>query len=168
MFAGGTIKEVPMNTFAIYLAALLIGVVAGLRTFTPLAAVSWAAFAGAFRLDSTWLGFLGSRITPWILTALAIIELVADQLPRTPSRKTLGQFAARIASGAVCGAAVATTKGSWEIGLAIGIIGAILGTLVGAGVRTSLAHAFRRDRPAAFVEDAVAVTGAAIIVAVLV
>lgn len=156
-----------MNTYLIYLAALLIGVVAGLRAMTAPAAVSWAANLGAFKLQGTWLAFLGFRITPWILTVLFIVELVVDQLPGTASRKTLVPFAARIASGALCGAAVATTAGSWKIGLATGIVGAILGTLVGSSVRGRLAHVFRRDRPAAFLEDAVAIIGAALIVAVL-
>ncbi len=156
-----------MNTLAIYLAALLIGVIAGLRTVTAPAAVSWAAHLGALRLEDTRLAFLGFKITPWILTGLGIVELVVDQLPRTPSRKTPAQFAARIASGAVCGAAVATTEGSWKIGLAAGVIGAILGTLVGADVRGRLARVFRRDRPAALLEDAVAIAGAALVVGVL-
>jgi len=142
-------------------------VIAGLRTFAAPAAVSWAAYLGAFSLQGTWLAFLGSRITPWIFSVLVVVELVVDQLPSTPSRKTPAQFGGRIASGALCGAAVATSAGPWEIGLVLGIIGAILGTLGGADVRARLAHAFRRDLPAALVEDAVAIGGAALVVGVL-
>jgi uncharacterized membrane protein len=174
-------REDLMTTYTIYLAALLIGVIAGLRTMTSLAAVSWAASLGALRLEGTRLAFLGFAAVPWIFTALAIAELVTDQLPSTPSRKTPLQFAARIMSGAVCGAAIATglgergvgallghtTQPSLAIGLIAGVIGAILGTLVGSGLRARLAHAFRRDRPAAFLEDAVAVAGAVLIVGVL-
>ena len=36
---------------------------------------------------------------------LAIFELIADQLPKTPSRKALPGFAARIVTGGLCGAA---------------------------------------------------------------
>src|SRR5581483_9207347 len=109
-----------------YLAALLIGVIAGLRTFTAPAAVSWAAAMGVFQLEGTWLAFLGLGITRWVLTALFLVELVVDQLPRTPSRTTPPQFAARIVSGAACGAAVAMAAGSWRMGLAAGIVGAVL------------------------------------------
>ena len=157
-----------MTTLAVYVAALLIGVIAGLRVFTAVAAVSWAARFGALRLASTPLAFLGASLTPWILTALVVMETVTDQRPSTASRKTPAQFAARLASGALCGAAVAMTRGSWILGLVLGVGGAILGTLEGAAVRARLARAFRRDRPAAFLEDAVAIAGAVLIVAVLV
>jgi uncharacterized membrane protein len=159
-----------MTTHRIYLGALLIGVVAGLRTFTAPAAMSWAASLGVLKLQGTRLAFLYIGIAPWVLTAMAIVELVVDQLPNTPSRKTLMPFGARIASGAVCGAAVATTLATtvaaWAGGLA-GIIGAILGTFAGFRFRAGLARALRRDRPAAFLEDAVAVVGAALVVALL-
>ena len=67
-----------MSGFAMYLAALLLGVVAGLRTFTAPAAVCWAAFLRVHSLEGTPLAFLGAWITPWIFTALAIFELVMD------------------------------------------------------------------------------------------
>jgi uncharacterized membrane protein len=156
-----------MTTNGIYLAALLIGVIAGLRTLMAPAAVSWAAYLGVFRLEHTRLAFLGFWITPWVLTAAAIVELLIDQLPTTPSRKTPVQFGGRIVSGALCGAAVATTQASWALGLAAGVVGAILGTLLGSGFRGTLARAFRRDRPAALLEDAVAIIGATLVVGVL-
>jgi uncharacterized membrane protein len=151
----------------IYLAALLMGVIAGLRTFTAPAAVSWAARLGTIRLEGTRFAFLGSGIALRILTAMALVEFVIDQLPSTPSRRTPSQFGARVASGALCGAAVTAADGSWPVGLAVGIIGAIIGTLVGSDFRGRLAHAFRWDRPAGFLEDAVAIAGAALIVGLL-
>ena len=65
----------------IYLLALLIGVVAGLRAMMVPAMVSWAARFGAHRSGGTWLAFLGNAWVPWILTVLALGELVTDQLP---------------------------------------------------------------------------------------
>ncbi len=157
-----------MTIYAIYASvlALLIGVVAGLRTLTPLAAVSWAAHLGALKLEGTWLGFLGTAVALWILSIAAIAELVIDQLPIIPSRKTPLQFGARMASRAVCGASIATAAESWTIGAAAGVVGAILGTMGGSGVRSRLAQVFRRDRSAAFLEDAVAIAGAVLIVGV--
>jgi uncharacterized membrane protein len=153
-------SEEPM----IYLLALLIGVVAGLRALTPLAAVSWAAALGGLPLHGTWLAFLGFWLTPWIVTVLAAAELVADQLPSTPSRKTAGPFAVRIVIGALCGAAIGTAGGSWFGGLVAGVIGAVIGTLGGAAVRAWLAGIFDRDRPAAVIEDVVAIAAAILIV----
>ena len=82
-------------------------------------------------LEGTWLAFLGSAWTPYILSALALAELVADQLPKTPSRKVPMQFGARIVSGGLCGTALGASGGTWIGGLVAGAIGAIAGTLGG-------------------------------------
>jgi uncharacterized membrane protein len=149
----------------IYLLALLIGVIAGLRTMTAPAAVSWAAHLGCLPLQSTPLAFLGYMAVPYILTVLAIGELIADQLPKTPSRKVPVQFGARIVSGALCGAAIGAAAGVLAGGLVTGVIGAVIGTLGGAEARARLARAFGRDTPAALIEDVVAIVGAYLIVA---
>ncbi len=62
---------------------------------------------------------------------------------------------------------IATHDGNPVIGAIAGVIGAIIGTLGGAAVREKLAAKFGKDRPAAFIEDAVAIAGAAAIVAML-
>ncbi|MGV8854921.1 MAG: DUF4126 family protein [Devosia sp.] len=145
-----------------YVFALLIGVVAGLRAMTPLAAISWAAFLGWIDFTGTPVAFIGNIITVLVLTLLAIVELVTDQLPNTPSRKVPMQFGARIVLGGVAGALL--LPGNWIIGLILGAIGAVIGTLVGANVRARLAGSFGRDLPAALIEDAVAILGALVIV----
>jgi uncharacterized membrane protein len=145
------------------LLALLIGIVAGLRAMTAPAAISWAAFLGYLGLDGSPLAFLGYRFTPWIFTVLAIVELVTDQLPSTPSRKVPIQFATRVVMGALSGAAIGASGGSLVSGLVAGAVGAVLGTLGGAATRAQLAAAFGHDRPAALIEDAVAILGAVLI-----
>jgi uncharacterized membrane protein len=144
--------------------ALLIGVIAGLRAMTAPAVVSWAAYLGWIDLSQSSLAFLGNQWTAWILTLLALTELVTDQLPSTPSRKVPMQFGARIVTGAVCGAALGAAGGSMFAGLAAGAIGAVIGTLGGAAARQYLASALGRDRPAAILEDIVAIGGALLIV----
>lgn len=151
----------------VYLLALLIGVVAGLRALTAPAAISWAAWLGWLDLSGTWLSFMSSIWAVVILTALAIIELVTDQLPSTPSRKVPQQFGARILMGAVAGAAIGVGGGSWIAGLFAGIVGAIIGTYGGAALRAKLATSFGKDPPAAFIEDAIAIIGAWLIIAAL-
>ena len=148
---------------SVYLLALLIGVVAGLRAMTAPAAVAWAAHLGWLNLEGSWLAFLGSAWARWILTLLALVELVTDQLPSTPSRTVPVQFGARLATGALSGAAVGAAGGSWVGGLVAGAVGAAIGTLGGRAARARLAAAFGSDRPAAFIEDAVAVGGALLI-----
>ncbi|WP_341677960.1 DUF4126 family protein [Niveibacterium sp. SC-1] len=144
--------------------AYLIGVVAGLRAFTAPAVVAWAAHLGWLPLAGTPLAFLAHVAAPWILTVLAVVELIGDQLPRTPSRKVPVQFGTRILTGALSGAAVGAVGGQLVLGLVVGIVGAIVGTLGGAAVRAKLAAAFGRDLPAALIEDAVAIVGAILVV----
>ncbi len=145
--------------------AFLIGIIAGLRALTAPAAVAWGAALGWFDVSQTPLAFMGYRWTPWIFTLLALVELVTDQLPATPSRKVPMQFGARLIMGALSGATIGAAGGSLIPGLIAGILGAISGTLGGAAARGKLASTFRRDPPAAILEDAVAIVGAILIVA---
>jgi uncharacterized membrane protein len=155
------------NIWAACLLALLMGVVAGLRTMTAPTAVSWAAYLGWLDLRGTWLAVAGYAWTPWILSVLAVGEFVADQLPSTPSRTVPMQFGARLVTGGLAGAAIGTGGGATAGGLIAGIVGAIVGTLGGRAVRGRLAAAFGNDHPAAFIEDAVAIGGALLIVVAL-
>lgn len=147
--------------------SLVIGIIAGLRAMTAPAAVSWAAYLGGLPLDGTPMAFLGHVAAPYILTVLAIGELVTDQLPKTPSRKVPVQFATRVVAGGVAGAALGAPGGMLVAGLVAGVAGAVVGTLGGAAGRARLARSFGRDLPAALVEDAIAIGGAVSIVAAL-
>ena len=150
---------------ATYLLAFLIGVIAGLRAMTAPAAVSWAARLGWLHLENTWLAFLGYAATPYIFSVLAVGELIADTLPKTPSRKAPVGFGVRIVSGALCGAALGMSGGAWAGGLVAGILGAIAGTLGGYEFRARLVRAAGgKDLPIALLEDAIAIGGAFLIV----
>ena len=156
-----------MNVTAAFVLPLLIGVVAGLRAMTAPAAVSLAARAGWLDLSATPLAFLGYAYTPWIFTVLALGELVTDQLPTTPSRTVPIQFGTRILVGGLTGGAIGASAGSLGMGVVAGMIGAIVGTLGGRAARGRLADAFGSDRPAAIVEDLIAIGGAVLIVSAL-
>src|SRR5262249_54292766 len=144
----------------------LIGVVAGLRSMTAPAVVSWAARLGWLHVENTWASFLGAAVTPYILTVCAIAELVADQLPRTPSRKAPPGFIARLVTGAFCGAALGAPADASITSAAFGVMGAIIGTLGGYEFRVRLVKAIGgKDYPIAFLEDAIAIFGAFLIVA---
>ena len=147
-----------------YLLALCIGAVAGMRAMTAPAAISWAAQLGWLRLETTWLAFLGSSWTPWIFTLLAVLELVTDQLPSTPSRTVPLQLGARLVSGALSGAAVGAAGGSLLIGGMAGARGTAIGTFGGRALRGQLASSFGSDTPAALIEDAIAIAAGEVIV----
>ena len=147
----------------IYVLAFVIGVIAGLRTMTAFAAISWAAYFGWVNLGGSWLEFLGSVWTAPIVTLLALGELVTDQLPSTPSRTVPAQFGGRVLVGAVAGAALGVPSHVWLMSAIAGIVGAVAGTLVGKQFRTWLAGAFKADRPAALIEDAIAICAACLV-----
>lgn len=147
----------------IYLLALLIGVIAGLRAMTAPALVAWAAHLGWLDLAGSWLAFFSSVWARGILTLLALVELVTDQLPTTPSRTVPVQFGTRLITGGLAGAAIGADSGMLVGGLIAGIVGAIIGTLGGREFRARLAKAFGSDRPAALIEDVVAIGGALLI-----
>jgi uncharacterized membrane protein len=77
------------------------------------------------------------------------------------------QFGARIVMAAASGAAIGAPSGWLIVGGIAGIVGAVIGTYGGRAARARLATAFRKDAPAAFIEDAVAIAAAIIIVLVL-
>ena len=146
--------------------ALLIGVIAGLRSLTAPAVVAWAALLGWINLHGTWASWVGNIITVVILSLLAVAELVNDKLPKTPERTAPPVFAARIIMGAFSGAVIGTPYGHPWTALGAGIIGAVLGTLGGFQARKRLVAARNgQDLPIAVLEDAVAILGAIAVVA---
>lgn len=148
-----------------YVLAFLIGVIAGLRSMTAPAAVSWAARLGWLHLENTVLVSLGYAATPYILSVMAVGELINDKLPKTPSRKAPVPFIGRIVVGALCGAALGATSVGLIGGLLAGVLGAVAGTLGGYEFRARLVRAIGgKDLPIALLEDAIAIGGAVLIV----
>ena len=144
-----------------YLLAFLIGIIAGLRSMTAPAAVAWAASFGWMPLEGTPFAFMASAAARYILSALAILELVADKLPRTPSRKSAMGFGGRIFTGALSGATVGAAGHAWVAGLIAGVLGAIAGTFGGYEFRVRLVRAVGgKDLPIALLEDVIAIGGA--------
>jgi uncharacterized membrane protein len=135
--------------------AFLLGVVGGSRSMLAPAAVSRAARAGALHVEGTPLAFMEGLKFNRLLMVLSLAELAADKLPLAPSRKAAAAFAARIATGALAGAAVGAAARQSSLGALLGMAGAIVGTQGGAAFRSWLASLFDRDLPAAVIEDLV-------------
>ena len=149
-----------MTHALVLLLALLIGVIAGLRALTAPAVVAWGAFLGWIDVTDKWSEWVGHPITVAVLTVFLLVELVTDQLPKTPSRKTPPQFATRLIMGAFAGAVIGSAFFHTFSAIGAGIIGAVLGTLGGAEGRQRLvACNGGKDRPIAIGEDVVAVGG---------
>jgi uncharacterized membrane protein len=150
-----------MNSHTVLLLAFAIGVVAGLRSLTAPAVTSWAAKLGWLPLHNTPFQFMGSTVAVAIFSLLALAELVADQLPSTPSRTAPPGLIARILTGGLSAAAIAAAGGqNWWIGAALGGVGSVIGAFGGYQLRTQLVRALRvPDFVIATVEDVVAIGG---------
>jgi uncharacterized membrane protein len=137
-----------MTQVLVIVLALLIGVIAGLRALTAPAVVAWGAALGWIDVEGKWSEWMAHPITLTVLTIFLVIELVTDQLPKTPSRKTAPQFVTRLVMGAFAGAVIGSGTHHTFIGLGAGMIGAVLGTLGGAEARKRLVDANGgHDRP---------------------
>jgi uncharacterized membrane protein len=155
-----------VSPFEVLLLAFLIGVVAGLRSLTAPALVSWAAHRGWLNLHNTPLSFMGSTAAVVLFTLLAVVELVADKLPRTPSRTKPPGLIARIVLGGLSGAGMALSGAQpIALGAVLGVAGSIAGAFAGYEVRTGLVKALKvPDLVIALLEDAVAIAGGLFIV----
>jgi uncharacterized membrane protein len=140
--------------------AFLIGFFAGLRSLTAPAATAWAVHLGWLKLQGP-LALIGSLPSVAIFTLLAVVELVADKLPKTPSRTAPPGLIARIVTGAVTGACVAAGGGQGAVlGAVLGAAGGVVGCFAGYQVRTGLVKALgTRDLYVALIEDLVAIAG---------
>jgi len=150
-----------MTTASVLVLAFAIGLVAGLRSMTAPAIVSWAAHWKWLDLQNSDLAFLGSTAAAYILAACAIGELVVDKLPNAPSRTAPLGLLARAVTGGLSGAALcATANKSVAIGAVLGAVGGVIGGFAGYELRTRLVRAL--SLPAfvvALLEDAVAIGG---------
>jgi uncharacterized membrane protein len=90
---------------------------------------------------------------------LALLELISDKLPKTPSRTAPPGLIARILLGGFAGACLATGRGEGVIlGILIAVVGALVGAFAGYQLRTRSVKALRvPDFVIALVEDLVAI-----------
>lgn len=139
--------------------ALGIGFVAGLRSLTAPAAVSWAAHLGWLNLQGSSLAFMGSTAAVLVLSVLALGEYVADVLPGTPNRTKPGPLVARIVMGGLAGACISVSAGhSWLAGAVPGAIGGVIGAFAGYEIRRRVVSGAKvKDAVVGVTEDLVAI-----------
>jgi uncharacterized membrane protein len=148
-----------MGADFILFSAFGIGVVAGLRSLTAPAAVSWAAYLGWLNLQESPLAFMGSIVTVALSSLLAMGELGADLSPRIPKRTAPGPLAGRLLMGGLCGASMCASAGqSIAIGALLGGLGGLIGAFAGYEIRKRLVAGWNvRDVFVALTEDAIAI-----------
>ena len=150
---------VPLHTNLVFALAVGIGFVAGLRSLTAPAAVSWAAHLGWLDLHDSSLAFMGSTVVLTILSLLAVAEYAADLLPTTPRRTTPGPLIARIVMGGLSGACLcASASRSVSVGAVLGGLGGLIGAFAGYEARARLVKALKvKDRVIGLSEDIVTI-----------
>ncbi|GAB4027200.1 DUF4126 family protein [Spirosoma koreense] len=142
------------------LKAFQMGIVAGMRSMTAPALVSYKlSQTKPEPLTDSKLHFLTS---PKVATALAIMaggELIGDKIPGAPDRIAQPQIWGRIASGALVGGALTEADGQpVAYGALIGALGATAGSFAFFYLRRWLTH--EQDLPdllVALAEDAIAI-----------
>ena len=143
------------------LLTFLLGWLDGLRSLTPPALVCWGAHFGWLHFAGTKLAFIHHRSTLIVFTVLAVAELIADKLPKTPARTAPLGLSARLVLGGACGLAVATSAGtSLFLSAMLASIGALVGAFVGYHTRhfiVSKVHV--PDFVVAAAEDVIAIAG---------
>jgi len=143
----------------VFVFAIGIGIVAGLRSLTAPAVIAWAAHLGWLNLHGSPLAFIGSTTAVAIFSLLAIGELVADKLPNTPKRTAIVPLLARIVLGGLCGACLCAVAGkSLLAGALLGGTGGVIGAFVGYETRKRLVNSLHiKDLVVAICEDFVAI-----------
>ena len=140
----------------------LIGLVAGARSLTPLAAVSIAANRGRLPEDSGAPPFLGHPLVTAGATALAAAELGGDKMKSAPDRIVPAGMLARVATAGIAGAALARRDRRWA-GAAVAVAAASLSAYV---TWTARIRAMERwgQTPTGLIEDALTGGAAALVV----
>ncbi|MFL9841302.1 DUF4126 family protein [Sphingomonas sp. ST-64] len=129
------------------LRSILLGLAAGSRAMTPLAAVANAARAGRLPRDSAAPALLGHPMVAAGSGALALLELVADKQDTTGDRIVTPAVVVRTLNAAFAGAMLAPRRRRWAAA-------AIAGTTAAAASYVSW-----RLRKAAMERHSLATTG---------
>jgi uncharacterized membrane protein len=139
-----------------YARTFALGAATGLRSATPLAAISLAAQPERPHpllrgIEQPWSRF-ATRPALYLTGLGALGEYLGDKLPFTPPRTTPAPLGGRIAFGSLVGSAVSRAAGQSPA------LGALGGSLAGYAYRNAIATRTKLpDLPFALLEDAVAI-----------
>jgi uncharacterized membrane protein len=145
----------------------LLGGFCGSRTMMPTAVLCWFAFIMKLPAQGMWFAFLASPLAVAIFTTAAIAELILDKLPIARSRLQPTGLIARMCTGAFVGTVLAgVVQQSGRAGALLGVSGALIGALVGYGLRTGIVKKTGwPDHVVALMEDATTIAGSIAVIA---
>ena len=132
--------------------SLLIGLVAGLRSMTPLAAASMAVAAHPER-DTGAPRLIGKPLARAGALTMAAGELLGDKWKKAPDRTTPPGLVARLITGGIAGAALAPRRDRVPAAV-LGAAGAMLAGYVGLALRKRAMARYGQTR-SGVVEDGI-------------
>jgi uncharacterized membrane protein len=144
-------------TMNLYLKAAGLGFVAGARSMmAPALTSDYFAKHPSLFLEASLLKGMASAKTANVLKLMALGEIIADKLPKTPNRTAPGPLGARAVSGGLCGAAVFLAEGKPAgMGAVVGAAAAVASAFLTFTLRRDLVKAANvPDAPVALAEDA--------------
>ncbi|ODP37562.1 DUF4126 family protein [Sphingomonas turrisvirgatae] len=107
------------------LPSLLLGIVAGARSMTPLAAVANAARTGKLPRDNNAPDWLAHPLASAATTALAAYELAGDKQHSAPDRIIPPAVVIRSLNAAFAGAVVAPREDRWKAAVLTGAVAVV-------------------------------------------
>lgn len=136
-----------------------IGIVAGLRSMTAPAVVSWAGFVGWLSVAVGPFWWVASLPAVVILTPWALFELVIDKTSKIGNRTGSVGLIFRIVTSSFAGAVISNSAGAGAaIGAITGLVGGMIGTYGGYFLRRACVQKTAiSDLPVAIAEDLVAI-----------
>ncbi len=147
-------EPLPVTNASALLRAAAIGAASGSRSTAGVAAL---ALTSSPESPGPVASRLGGRTGTALSSLAAAGELVADQLPTTPSRLNPAGLVARAALGATSAAALARRDGHDPALAGLVAVGAAIGAAVlGVRWRAAAQRRWGSDRPGAVLEDAAA------------
>jgi uncharacterized membrane protein len=134
-----------------------VGALAGLRSMSPAAAISWALHERKAKPNQPLFSFLASETGAYTLPLLALGELVADKTKIVPNRTQPPSLVWRMVSGAVCAAVAARAlRMNWKAAAAVGAVAALGASFAGYHLRKQGVKATGLpDAAVALAEDAI-------------
>lgn len=140
------------------LRSFLIGLAAGQRGITPLAAIALATYRGEIRSSLPFQSLFRNPLVTAGATAFAAAEMAGDKMKSAPDRIVPIGLAVRSVTAAYAGAALAP-KGQRQLGAVIAVGTALASSYIGWRLRCAAMERYGQTSTG-LVEDAIVMSGA--------
>jgi len=143
----------------VLICSLGIGIVAGLRSMTAPAVVSWAGYVGWLSVAAGPFSFISTIPASVILTPWALFELVIDKTSKIGNRTGIVGVIFRIVTSSFSGAVISSAANAGLVtGAVAGLAGGMIGTFGGYHLRRACVRKTSfSDLPVAVAEDIIAI-----------